>query len=155
MLLSPLSPRHAGQGVQLDTNWNLPRCSIEQFEKLHFRVFQSRIRHVVKKRNFDALRTCPVAFARTNQAAAFSLRPTWWNPAAFDDQWHDFSPKSIRLTTSTSHSGLIQRLTQVLKNVVDMLDPHTKTHHLRSDAYLRLFFRSELPVRGRRRVTRQ
>src|ERR1022692_399875 len=54
-----------------------------------------------------------------------------------------------------SCSGLVQRLTQVLEYVVDMLDPHTKTNHLWCDSYFRLFLRRQLSVRSRRRVTRQ
>ena len=51
--------------------------------------------------------------------------------------------------------ALLQRLTEILENVVDVLDAHAEPNHLRRDANLRLLLRRELPVRSGRRMTRQ
>ena len=36
----------------------------------------------------------------------------------------------------------VERLTQICKNIVDMLDPHTKANHLRCNSNFCLFLRS-------------
>src|SRR5580658_68191 len=48
---------------------------------------------------------------------------------------------------------LVQRLSQIVQNVVDVLDAHAKANHFRGHSHFGLFFRSELSVRCRRGVT--
>src|ERR1035441_8247934 len=55
----------------------------------------------------------------------------------------------------SSCSGLVQSLGQIRNNVVDVLDAHAQPNHLGSYANFFLLFGRELPVRSRRRMTRQ
>ena len=55
----------------------------------------------------------------------------------------------------SSRSGLVQRLRQIFKNVVDVLDAHAEPNHLGRDANFLLFFGRQLPVRCRGWMTRQ
>jgi hypothetical protein len=65
MLLSPLTVRNPGQRVQTDAHENVARGGFQQFEKLHFRIFQRRVWHVIDERNSDALRSGGIAFDRS------------------------------------------------------------------------------------------
>lgn len=56
-------------------------------------------------------------------------------------------------TTSSSYPRIVQCLTQIFRNVVDVPDPNAETNHFRRDSCLGLFRWRKLPVRGRRRDT--
>src|ERR1700684_3407923 len=66
-------------------------------------------------------------------------------------------PYNLRMSRLflTSRLCLVQRLSQILENVVDVLDAYTQANHFRSHPDFGLFFRSQLPMRCRRRVTRK
>src|ERR1700722_9868980 len=66
-------------------------------------------------------------------------------------------PSMISGTTPSqafdSYSRLIQRLTQIFENVVDVFDADAQPNHFRSDSHLSLLFWRQLPVRSRCRMT--
>ena len=140
MLLSCIAPRKIGQRVKLQGNRGIAGSSIEEFEELHFGVFQRGVRHVVDQRDSNG-RHFP-GVCGWGVRTIFPRQQIWNAPAVNYDR-HFLSPKLIRTRFSLELvCRLVQRLRQVSKDVVNMFDAHAQTNHFWRHARFQLFFRS-------------
>src|SRR5207302_2701481 len=122
---------------------------VEQFEELQLGVFESRVGHIVNERDLEAR-----AVEGSHRAHRFYLRQAGWDSASIHYDWHVPPLKLISvLVCPTSDGRLLECLSEIVKNIVDMLDAHAQPNHLWRHTHLLLFFRRQLAVRRGRRMT--
>src|SRR2546427_304263 len=80
------NPARGEYTEQLDTHGDVAYHGVKKFEKLHFGVFQRRVRHVVDERDFDALLLPVVIADRYHRRGTLSFGPARRNSASFYKQ---------------------------------------------------------------------
>src|SRR6267378_2924133 len=107
-------------------NWEVAGRSVEQLEELQLGVFESRVGHVVNERNLEAR-----GVEESYRVHTFFLCQADGDSASIHYDWHALPLKLTNvLICPTSDGCLLECLTEIVDNIVDVLDAHAQPNHL-------------------------